>query len=248
MITEGFSRERAVISPEDIYVPKGKLFDVCICTFSPAILGELLEKYPSRTAAECGSVKGAQPIYAFEAEGKTFGAFCISVGSAIAGTEIIDINFICGAEKFIVFGSAGALDKKAIAGRYVIPAAAYRDEGFSYHYAPPSDYIDLPDNETTENVFRELGVPYASGRTWTTDAFYRETRSKMERLVSEGCITVDMEMAGLAAACAFHGWKLYSFLEAGDVLDGEEYDKSGLHSANHDTKKLRIALEIAKRV
>lgn len=248
MITEGFSEEKGVISPEDIYVPKGKLFDVCICTFSPVILSELLEKYPSRRVAECGTVKGAQPIYAVEAESKTFGAFCVSVGSAMAGTELIDINFIAGAEKFIVFGSAGALNREAIAGRYVIPSAAYRDEGFSYHYAPPSDYIDLPDNKTTEAVFIKLGIPYAVGRTWTTDAFYRETRSKMVKLVSEGCITVDMEMAGLAAVCSFHGWKLYSFLESGDVLDGEEYDKSGLHGANHDTKKLRIALEIAKRV
>ena len=37
-------------------------------------------------------------------------------------------------------------------------------------------------------------------------------------------------------------------LEPNGVLDGEEYDKSGLHSANHDTKKLLIALEIAKRI
>ena len=50
------------------------------------------------------------------------------------------------------------------------------------------------------------------------------------------------------AVCSFHGFRLYSFLQAGDVLDGEEYDFSGLPEANHDLRKLHIAVEIAKRV
>ena len=248
MITEGFIRDKAIIGPEDIYKDVGKYFDVCICTFSPKILDELLSMYRSRVVAHLGSVKGSQPIYAFDLDGKTFGAFLLSVGSTIAGTELVDLNYIAGASSFVVFGSAGALDKQAIAGRFVIPTAAYRDEGLSYHYAPPSDYIDLADNKTTARIFGELGIPYASGRTWTTDAFYRETRSKLEKRVSEGCIVVDMEMAGLQAVCDFHGMHLYAFLQAGDTLDGEAYDVSGLHEANHDSTKLKNALEIAKRV
>lgn len=248
MITEGFTNEKGVISPEDIYGRGEHLFEVCICTFSPAIFDELLSMYPNKQAAFVGSVKGPQPIYALEAEGKTIGAFCISMGSTLAGTELIDINVLTGADKFVVFGSAGALNSKAITGRFVIPTSAYRDEGLSYHYAPPSDYIDLPENSFTAKVFDELGIPYAAGKTWTTDAFYRETRSKLEKRVAEGCLTVEMEMAGMQAVCSFYGMKLYSFLQAGDVLDGEEYDISGLHEANHDFKKLRIALEIAKRV
>lgn len=248
MITEGFTKEKGLISTEDIYGEGAQIFKVCVCTFSPAIFEEILSLYPHREAAIIGSVKGPQKIYSLDLGEKTIGAFCISMGSTLAGTEVIDINHLTGADKFIVFGSAGAINSNAIAGRYVIPTAAYRDEGFSYHYAPPSDYIDLPDNEFTASVFRELGVPYVLGKTWTTDAFYRETRSKMEKRVEEGCLTVDMEMAGLAAASSFHGFKLCSFLQAGDVLDGEEYDISGLREANHDTKKLRIAIEIAKRL
>ncbi len=248
MITDGFSHEKAIIGPEDIYGERGSFFKTCICTFSPAILNELLALCPHRAAAHVGSVKGAVPVYSFEFEGRTFGAFSISVGSALAGTDIVDINYLAGAENFVVFGSAGVLDKAAVAGRYVIPTFAYRDEGLSYHYAPPSDYIELPDNEITADIFAELGVPFVKGGTWTTDAFYRETRQKLEKRVSEGCLTVDMEMAGLAAVSAFHGFRLFSFLQAGDVLDGEEYDLAGLHGANHDIDKLHIALEIAKRV
>ncbi|MCR5809192.1 MAG: nucleoside phosphorylase [Clostridiales bacterium] len=248
MITDGFSTDKAIIGPVDIYKERGSYFDVCICLFSPKLLEELLALYPHRQAASFGSVKGAVPVYAFEADGKTIGAFSMSVGSALAGTEIIDVNYVAGASSFVVFGSAGALDKGKIGGRYVIPTSAYRDEGMSYHYAPPSDYIELPDNAVTARIFDELNIPCVLGKTWTTDAFYRETRAKLEKRVSEGCLTVEMEMAGLAAVCSFHGFKLYSFLQAGDVLDGEEYDIAELYDANHDLRKLHIAVEIAKRV
>ena len=248
MITDSFSRDRAIISPEDVYKETGEYFKVCICTFSPAILAELLARFTSRQVAEVRTVKGPVPIYAFDADGAVFGAFSLSIGSALAGTDIIDINRVAGADTFIVFGSAGALDSKAIGGRFVIPTAAYRDEGFSYHYAPPADYIDIPGSLRTAEIFKEINAPYVMGRTWTTDAFYRETRAELEKRVSEGCLTVEMELAGIQAACSFHGFKLYAFLQAGDVLDGEEYDISGLHGANHDLAKLKIALEIAKRV
>jgi uridine phosphorylase len=41
-------------------------------------------------------------------------------------------------------GIAGTLDQEATTGKYVIPTAAYLDEGMSYHYASPSDYISIP--------------------------------------------------------------------------------------------------------
>ncbi len=248
MITDSFTREKAIIEPPDIYGAGGSFFEVCICVFSPMILGELLERYPHRMVAEIGCVRGNTPVFAVETEGKTIGAFLINIGSALAGTDIIDVNHQTGANRFIVFGSAGAINSEAIAGRYVIPTAAYRDEGLSYHYAPPADYIELPDNVFTAEVFRELGVPFVMGRTWTTDAFFRETPTQMRKRAEEGCLTVEMEMAGLQAVCSFHGFRLYSFLQAGDVLSETEYDLSGLHSANHDIQKLDIALEIAKRL
>lgn len=47
---------------------------------------------------------------------------------------------------------------------------------------------------------------------------------------------------------AFYGLTLYDFLEAGDVLDESGYDADGLDSANHHLGKLRLGLEILKRI
>ena len=88
----------------------------------------------------------------------------------------------------------------------------------SYHYAPPADYIDIPGGKKVSEIFSALGVPHVCGKTWTPDAFYRELRHQMEARRAEGCLTVDMELAGVQAVCAFHGWELYSFLQCGDVL------------------------------
>jgi hypothetical protein len=50
------------------------------------------------------------------------------------------------------------------------------------------------------------------------------------------------------AVCSYHGFRLYVFLEPGDILDGDEYSAEGLPSANHDVRKLMIALHLAKRI
>lgn len=76
-------------------------------------------------------------------------------------------------EKFILFDSAGSLDKEKTKEKYVIPYEAYRDEGMSYHYAPPQNYIQIKNVEVIEDIFRTLDLPYVKGRVWTTDAIYR---------------------------------------------------------------------------
>ena len=65
------------------------------------------------------------------------------------------------------------------------------------------------------------------------------------KLRAEGCIAVEMEVAGVQAVCDFYGLELYDFLEAGDVLESSGYEVEGLDAANHNLGKLYIALETA---
>lgn len=248
MITHSYDQTEPMIGPGDFYGPQGRLCDICILTFSHVILSELQRLLPLRQVAAMGGVDGSKPIYLLEHGGRTLGVFQSGVGSTLAATNVIELNWITGATKFILFGSAGSLNRAATAGKYVIPTEAYRDEGMSYHYAPPADYIPLRNAGRLAAIFDELGLPHAEGRVWTTDAFYRETRAQVAARQAEGCIAVEMELAGVQAVCDFHGFELYDFLVTGDVLDAPEYRIAELHSANHDLDKLWIALEIAKRI
>ena len=156
--------------------------------------------------------------------------------------------WVVGAEMFIMFGSCGSLDREKTTGRFIIPTESYRGEGASYYYAPPADYIKIKNCDKLADVFEKHNFPYVRGRVWTTDSMLRETRGLVAKRKEEGCIAVEMELAGVQAVCDFYGFELYAFLEAGDVLSESSYDTEVLHEANHSIGKLLIALDIALEI
>jgi uridine phosphorylase len=76
----------------------------------------------------------------------------------------------------------------------------------------------------------------------------RETVGLAQKRRAEGCIAVEMEVAGVQALCDFYGLELFDFLESGDVLAESSYDVAELKSANHNLGKLELALKIAERI
>ena len=249
MITDSFdSKSEPLFTPEDFMGPQRHLCDVCVMTFSHVILKEIQDRFALLEIGTLKSVNGERPVYLFDHEGKTIACCMAYLGATGAGCDVIELNWCTGATKFVLFGSAGSLNREATAGRYVIPTEAYRDEGMSYHYAPPADYIAIKNANAVAQIFDKLRLPYVKGRVWTTDAFWRETRDRFLARRSEGCLAVEMELAGVQAVCDFHGFELYDFLRTGDVLDAPIYENDELHTANHDLDKLDVALEIAKRI
>ncbi len=99
-----------------------------------------------------------------------------------------------------------------------------------------------------EECFEEAGIPYITGPVWTTDAFYRETERLVTDRRNEGCLAVDMELAGVQAVCDHYGWYLYDFLETGDIVEVDGYDISALREANHDIRKLEAAFTIINKL
>lgn len=64
--------------------------------------------------------------------------------------------------------------------------------------------------------FDQEQLPYVCGRIWTTDALYRETVNQVAARRAEGCIAVEMEIAGVEAVCDYLGFELYPFLVTED--------------------------------
>jgi uridine phosphorylase len=86
-----------------------------------------------------------------------------------------------GCKKFIACGMCGVLQKELAVGHLIIPTSAVRDEGTSYHYVKPSREITADERivKIIENTLVEKKIPYIKAKTWTTDAFYRETPRKI---------------------------------------------------------------------
>jgi len=245
MITESYHSERkSVFSPGAFFGERKYICDTAIATFSHEIFEAVIKKYPHKEVAENGSANGHKPIYLLDIDGKQIIFYMSSIGSCNSENELIETHWQTGIKNFIIFGSAGALDSEATKGQYVIPTQAYRDEGMSYHYAPANDYINIKNCDTVAAAFEKLNLPYVKGKTWTTDAPYRETKTAVSKRRQEGCIVVEMELAGLQSVCDHYSIELYSFLVTGDILDSEEYNAEGLNSANHSLDKFFVAVKL----
>ena len=65
------------------------------------------------------------------------------LGSPMTVGMLEDVAMMIECNKFLVFGSAGVLDKEKCMGKVVVPTYSCRDEGTSYHYAKADSYIEI---------------------------------------------------------------------------------------------------------
>ena len=241
---------RAAINPEDVYSKHPHALDICILNFSYKIMDALREndmlELIDDTTLKC--VACPFPLYVFK--GTNIGVVNTTVGAPIAAGLIEDIGYSFSCGRFVLFGSCGGLDRELTAGKLIVPTHAYRDEGLSYHYIPAADYIEVKNHAAVSTVLDRMNIPYVRGRSWTTDAFFRETRRNMQRRKAEGCIAVEMELSACQAVCDFRGYELYNFLYTADNLDHPVWNEGILSSTPLDIRLSHffIALEIAKYV
>ena len=232
--------------------PDAVRVDACIITFSYIIEKFVTETYDCEQIGESKSVTGITPVYLIKYKNKKFAFFKSYVGAPAAVSMVEDTRAIFSTDKYVLFGGAGCLDREIARGKVMIPTAAYRDEGTSYHYAPASDYIDIPGCDAVEAFMKENEIAYVRGKTWTTDAIFRETEDNFAKHKADGCISVEMECAGVQAVCAFRGLKLFAFFTSGDLLDSPKWTmraKEGqIKHTQHDSGHFEIAIGLANYV
>lgn len=216
-ILEFDTEKNAVINPTaenlDLSLPEK-------CVF--AFLGEHIDDYALKNNAEkVGEFKTntkSFPIYVTTYKGEKI-ALCLAPLGAAASAQMLDWLIGYGVNKIISTGSCGVLDDLP-ENAFLVPYKALRDEGASYHYAPPSRYILI--NETALAVIKETllecGIKHHEVITWTTDGFFRETREMVKYRKEEGCSVVEMEVSALAAVSQFRGAIFGAILFTADSL------------------------------
>lgn len=223
-ILEFDSNSKAKINPSNL-TAKADVPECCVITFFGDVIDELLKADKLEKIAMFYSCTANLPVYKTDYKGKPVGlvqGFLGAAGSAALLEELIVMGF----KKFIVCGAAGVLQKGIQVGHLVLPYSAVRDEGVSYHYVAPSREVECNKHavSTIEKFLTEENIPFIKAKTWTTDAFYRETEDKIALRVSEGCVTVEMEAAAFFAVSKFRNVCLGQILFGGDDLSGVEWD------------------------
>ena len=224
-ILEFDTDQNAVIPPDheglDLKLPKKGVL---------AFLGSTIEKYAAEhnlvQVANFDSITKKFPLFVMNYKGTDVCMIQAPVGSS-AAVQFLDWMIAYGCTEVISSGSCGVLvDMEE--NEFLVPWRALRDEGASYHYAPPSRFMDVDKRalKAIEKTLIEHNLKYREVITWSTDGFYRETKEKVDYRRSEGCSVVEMECAGLAACAKMRGAVWGQILYTADTLaDAENYDE-----------------------
>lgn len=227
--------------------------DACIATFSNIIEEYVKNNYKKEIVGYIKTVNGKSPIYIIEYNNKKIAVYKTILGSPASVGCLEDSREIIDTNRYIVFGGSGCLNKDIARGKIMIPTEAYRDEGTSYHYAEPSDYIKIKNSSVVAEYMENKKLPYILGKTWSTDSFYRETEGNIEKRKKDGCISVEMECSAFQAVCDFRNIELFYFLSSGDLLDSPEWDRrikdeNDYTGTQHDSRLFDIAIDLADYV
>jgi len=214
----------AFIRPERLLAPLDISDRAVICFFLDAI-EKIIAEHPHEIVTHLKGEGISLPVYEVDYKGSKVVLVQAIVGAPWAAAHIEELT-ARGCKKYIACGGCGVLQKDIAVGHLIIPTSAVRDEGTSYHYAPPSREIAMDTRvvQIIEETLKEQGAAYIKAKTWTTDAFFRETPGKIKLRKEEGCVTVEMEASAFIAAAVYNNVDFGQILYAGDSLAGEAWD------------------------
>lgn len=186
------------------------------------------------------SASSVSPVYLYDS--KVLIALCPLGGAA--SVNLMEELMYVGIKEFVGVGSCGAIVPVNF-DEFLVPTKAIRDEGSSYHYLPPSRYVETSPklSKKLTQVLQTHSEKYKEAIVWTTDAIYRETPKRIEARIADGAIAVEMEVASLSAVAKAKGIEYASLLYYSDYNNGafwntRIYDKYFLRE-----KIVRYAIE-----
>lgn len=215
----------AMIDPKKLIEPVEGMPEHGVICFFQDVIDHMREDGLLKEIAAAKSEMGLHPVYELQHGGGSVALFHPGVGAPLA-VGLVEEVIAYGCRKFVACGGAGVLDSDIAVGHLLVPVSALRDEGTSYHYLAPSREVSASPEavEAIETILKKGNVAYLLTKTWTTDAFYRETPEKVARRRAEGCSTVEMEAAALFAVAQFRGVQMGQILYGGDDLGGDYWD------------------------
>ena len=141
MLLEEFEDVAGVIEPTEKPVhDKGEVCETIILSFNGEILKRLIESEEVYPGGYLKSINGHHPWYMYGQGPSKLAVMLAPIGAPLIVGQLEELA-ARGFKNFIILGSCGVLDNSIEADKIILPAAALRDEGTSYHYAPPGDEV-----------------------------------------------------------------------------------------------------------
>lgn len=221
------------LSPHDVDTANTRMPERAVFCFFEEMIQKIAASPGVQLIETLVWAHGAHPVYRVEHRGEPLAVVHAGVGAPLAA-GLLEETIALGGRSFVSVGGAGVLVPDLVVGHAIVVDSAVRDEGTSFHYVASSRYIDVrPDLvRVVEQTLVADDIPFVTGRAWTTDAPYREARTRVDRRVKQDeCLAVEMEASALLAVAAFRGVNLVALLYAGDSLAGDNWDHRGWDDA-----------------
>jgi uridine phosphorylase len=179
-------------------VPLAAVPEICVLDPDGDILRTLARAVRTRRSA--GWACYHTELYEFTHQGECFGIIGCAVGASFA-VLLAEQLFVSGCRFLVSMTSAGQIVEKGPLPYFILIDRALRDEGTSYHYLPPADFVGAEERLVEAAMQALTGVALAiyRGASWTTDAPFRETAAAIERCREREILAVEMEAAALYA-------------------------------------------------
>jgi uridine phosphorylase len=164
----------------------------------------------------------------FELGGRRVGIIGRVVGASFA-VLVAEELFASGCQLLISLTSAGQIVSAGQPPYFVVIDRSLRDEGTSYHYAPPSEFADADSTlvKKAAMALAQSGLLGVVGASWTTDAPFRETTRAIEAARTKGILAVEMEAAALYTFARSAGVRVLCLAHVTNTMGqaGDDFEK-----------------------
>ncbi|MES1261489.1 MAG: nucleoside phosphorylase [Acidobacteriota bacterium] len=179
-------------------VPDGTVPELCLLEFDGDLTDWLVREGIARPFPAWACFHTT--MFAIEVEGVTCGIVPRTIGGSYA-VLVAEQLAAAGARLIVGLTSAGRVSPELPLPCLLVVTSAIRDEGTSYHYLPVGREVECPTPVAPllESELRLTGWTVLSGKAWTTDAPYRETKEQLAGWANESVLAVEMQAASLFA-------------------------------------------------
>ena len=164
----------------------------------------------------------------FDLGGRRVGIVGRVVGASFA-VLVAEELFASGCKLVVSLTSAGQISPAGQPPYFVVIDRSLRDEGTSYHYAPPSEFAEADPIlvKKAATALAQSGLHGVVGASWTTDAPFRETAQAIEAARTKGILAVEMEAAALYTFARCAGVRVLCLAHVTNIMgqSGNDFEK-----------------------
>lgn len=249
--------EESVFSPENLLreARRQKQIEKCsvpkICILDPdGDIVQYLLKSGDAKINKCWACYHTT-LYSFRYKDIEIGIIGNVVGASFA--VLVSEQLIASdCDLIISITSAGILKKTPDFPQFMLITETIRDEGTSYHYLPSNIKAVLNENfrNKLQTLYSKEDISVKPGKSWTTDAPYRETQSAIKVMIDDGVDVVEMEASALYSLAMKKNAQIICFAHLTNTMAQTEGDfEKGSENGSIDSLQLiRKTIDVIRTV